>query len=238
MPSFTLTLYVYALPFTFHVLHKMRLEIGIIALVEEVLGIPAQRRAEFEWLINKPLAEHFGPYHPMVIDLFERMGGDPDGLFAKADGYLIPDAYFPEPYHFIFEFDELQHFTAFRKQTLEVYPEGVPLAFDRHKYIQFCVKYQEAAIQKGTDRFRRKTADFPFINGRAAQRAFFDTFRDLLPPLHGLRPTLRLAEFEVANILSGKLTGETARDYICSLLRSHEQGASTEQKGASTEQRS
>ena len=32
----------------------MRLEIGIIALVEEVLGVPAERRAQFDWLINKP----------------------------------------------------------------------------------------------------------------------------------------------------------------------------------------
>ncbi|MCZ6676648.1 MAG: hypothetical protein O7E52_05290 [Candidatus Poribacteria bacterium] len=197
----------------------MRLEIGIIALVEAVLGAPAERRAQFEWLINKPLATHFGRYHPMIIDLFEQMGGDSDGLFAKADGYLIPDAYFPEPYHFLFEFDELQHFTAYRKQTLAVYPADLTVAFNRQKYTQFCIRHQESALQKGTDRFRRKTADFPFINGRAAQRAFFDTFRDWLPPLHGLCPTLRLAEFEVTDILTGKLTGEAAKDYIRALLR-------------------
>jgi hypothetical protein len=196
----------------------MRLEIGIIALVEEILGVPAERRAQFDWLINKPLSAHFGKYHPMVLDLFAQMGGDQDGLFSKADGYLVPDAYFPEPYHFIFEFDELQHFTMFRTQTLVVYPEELSVAFDRQKYLQFCAKHQEAAIQKGPDRFRRKTADFPFINGRAAQRAFFDAFRDWLPPLHGLCPTLRLAEFEVADILAGKLTGQAAKGYIRALL--------------------
>ncbi|MBI1923980.1 hypothetical protein HYR99_06995, partial [Candidatus Poribacteria bacterium] len=62
------------------------------------------------------------------------------------------------------------------------------------------------------------TADFPFVNGRAAQRAFFDTFRDVLPPLHGLRPTLRLAEFEVAEILNGTLTGQAAKELVSSLL--------------------
>ena len=196
----------------------MRLEIGIIALVEEVLGVPAERRAQFEWLINKPLEAHFGEYYPMIIDLFDQMDGDKEGLFAKADGYLTPDAYFPAPYHFIFEFDELQHFTAFRQQTLGVYPENLALGFDRQAYTQLCVKHQEAAIRKGTDRFRRKTADFPFPNGRAAQRAFFDTFRDWLPPLHGLKPTLRLAEFEVSDILTGKLTGEAARGHIRLLL--------------------
>ena len=196
----------------------MRLEIGIIALVEEVLRVPAERRAQFDWLVNKPSPAHFGQYYPGIVDLFEKMGGDWDGLSTKADGYLTPDAYFPAPHHFIFEFDELQHFTVFRQKTLGVYPEGLAWGFDRQAYLQLCVKHQEMAIQKGTDRFRRKTADFPFFNGRAAQRAFFDTFRDWLPPLHGLKPTLRLAEFEVTDILSGKLTGEAARNCIRSLV--------------------
>ena len=167
----------------------MRLEIGIIALVEEVLGVPAERHARFDWLINKPFVAHFKPFvahfgehYPMILNLFELMGDNREGLFAKADEYLVPDAYFPDPYHFIFEFDELQHFMTFRKETLGAYREDFPLAFNRQKYIQFCVKYEDAAIQKGSDRFRRKTADFQFINGRTAQRAFFDTLRDLLPP--------------------------------------------------------
>ena len=52
----------------------MRLEIGIIALVEEVLGVPAERRAQFDWLINKPSPAHFGEYYPRIVDLFEKMG--------------------------------------------------------------------------------------------------------------------------------------------------------------------
>ena len=197
----------------------MRLEIGIIALVEEVLGVPAERRAKFHWLVNKPLAAHFVHYYPLVMDLFKQMGGARQGMFTKADGYLTPDAYFPEPYRFIFEFDELQHFTAFRKQTLLAYPADLSVAFDRQEYLRFCTEYEDAALQKGTDRFRRKTADFPFPNGRAAQRALFDTFRDWLPPLHGLRPTLRIAEFEVAGILVGEVGGEAARNHIRALIR-------------------
>lgn len=196
----------------------MRLEVGIIALVAEVLGVPAERHAQFEWLKNKPTAEHFGDYYRSILHLFEELAGDTDGLFGKADGYLTPDAYFREPYHFIFEFDELQHFTAARRKTLMLYPANAPLAFDRGQYLRFCEEHHEPALRKGTARFRRKTADFPFVNGRAAQRAFFDTFRDWLPPLHGLRPTLRIAEFEVADILSGELTGKAARDHIAELL--------------------
>jgi hypothetical protein len=196
----------------------MRLEVGIIALVAEVLGVPAERQAQFDWLRNKPTPEHFGDCYPKILHLFEELGGDKDGLFAKADGYLTPDAYFPEPYHFIFEFDELQHFTAPRQKTLTLYPADVPLAFNRREYLRFCAQHHEPALRKGTDRFRRKTADFPFLNGRAAQRAFFDTFRDWLPPLYGLRPTLRIAEFEVADILRGELVGKAARDHVAALL--------------------
>jgi hypothetical protein len=196
----------------------MRLEVGIIALVAEVLGVPAERHAQFDWLKNKPRAEHFGDYYPKILHLFEELGGDKDGLFAKADGYLTPDAYFPEPCHFIFEFDELQHFTAPRQKTLTLYPADVPLAFNRREYLRFCAQHHDSALRKGTDRFRRKTADFPFLNGRAAQRAFFDTFRDWLPPLHGFRPTLRIAEFEVADILRGELVGKAARDHVAALL--------------------
>lgn len=196
----------------------MRLEVGIIALVTEVLGVPAERHAQFDWLKNKPTPEHFGVHYPKILSLFERLGGDEDGLFGKADGFLTPDAYFREPYHFIFEFDELQHFTAPRQKTLMLYPAEVPLAYEREQYLRFCAENHESALRKGTDRFRRKTADFPFVNGRAAQRAFFDTFRDWLPPLHGLRPTLRIAEFEVTKVLRGELTGKAARDYVVALL--------------------
>ena len=197
----------------------MRLEVGIIAIMEQVLGMPAERRAQFEWLRNKPHPEHFGNAYADIMTLYTELEGDWKGTTAKADGYLIPDAYFPEPYHFIFEFDELQHFTCYRERTLQFYPSDVPLAYEPEMYQQFCRQYHEAALAKGTARFRRATADFPYENGRAAQRAFFDTFRDWLPPRHGLNPTVRLAEFEVTPILRGELTGKTATDYMEQLLR-------------------
>lgn len=196
----------------------MRLEVGIIALVEEVLGTTADRRAQFDWLRNKPSCKHFGKYYDAAMALYTELGGDWKGTTAKADGYLVPDAYFPAPYDFIFEFDELQHFTQFRERTFQFYPEGTPLAYVPEQYRQFCQQHHVAALAKGPERFRRHTADFPYTNGRAAQRAFFDTFRDWLPPLHGLNPTVRLAEFEVVPILNGELSDETAKVYMEQLL--------------------
>ncbi len=197
----------------------MRLEVGIIALVEAVFGTTAERRAQFDWLRNKPSPENFREHYDAAIALYTKLNGDSEGTTAKADGYLIPDAYFPEPYHFIFEFDELQHFTEYREQTFQFYPEKIPLAYAPQKYKQFCQQHHTAALAKGPARFRRPTADFPYANGRAAQRAFFDMFRDWLPPLHGLNPTVRLAEFEVAPILNGELTNEQAKIYMEHLLR-------------------
>ena len=80
----------------------MRLEVGIIALVAEVLGVPAERHAQFDWLINKPTPEHFGVHYPKILSLFERLGGDEDGLFGKADGYLTPGRLFPGALSFHF----------------------------------------------------------------------------------------------------------------------------------------
>ena len=197
----------------------MRLEVGIIALVEEVLATPAARRAQFEWLRNKPCPEHFGDAYDVLMALYAELEGDWAGTTAKAEGYLTPDAYFPEPYHFIFEFDELQHFTRFRERTFAFYPGDTPLAYSVEKYQRFCQQYHVAALAKGPARFRRRTADFPYVNGRAAQRAFFDTFRDWLPPRHGLNPTLRLSEFEVEPILKGDLTGNAAKAYMEQLLQ-------------------
>ncbi|MDE0469414.1 MAG: hypothetical protein OYL97_20375 [Candidatus Poribacteria bacterium] len=196
----------------------MRLEVGIIALVEEVFGIAAERRAEFDWLRNKPRHEDFGEYYDAVMALYIELEGVWENTTAKTDGYLTPDAYFPEPYHFIFEFDELQHFTQYREQTFRFYSENIRLGYEPQKYRQFCQQHHTAALAKGPDRFRRRTADFPYTNGRAAQRAFFDTFRDWLPPLHGLNPTVRLAEFEVKPILNGQLTGDAAKTYMERLL--------------------
>ena len=208
----------------------MRLEVGIIALVEEVLGITAERRPQFDWLRNKPRHIDFGEHYDAVMALYAELDGDWEQTTAKAEGYLIPDAYFPEPYHFIFEFDELQHFTQYRARTFRFYPANIRVAYAPQQYRQFCRQHHSAALAKGPDRFRRRTADFSYVNGRAAQRAFFDTFRDWLPPLHGLNPTVRLAEFEVTPILNGELTENAAKVYMERLLGERLKNVSTGKK--------
>lgn len=75
------------------------------------------------------------------------------------------------------EFDESQHFTEPRRISLEKYPEDLKLGFDRNQLIDLCAKI------KGKD------------NGppyRDEQRAWYDTLKDFLPTIKGLRPTVRL----------------------------------------------
>lgn len=78
---------------------------------------------------------------------------------------------------FILEFDESQHFTIPRKITLELYPENFKLGFNRERWIKLCKK------------INARDNDPPF---RDEQRAWYDTLRDFLPALLGLKPTVRL----------------------------------------------
>lgn len=90
------------------------------------------------------------------------------------------------------EVDELQHFTPYKSIALEAYPIDAELGFDLAEYISLCQRYGMEALSKGPLGYRASKPEFPFEYGRAAQRAYFDAFRDLLAPLHGLRPTLRI----------------------------------------------
>jgi hypothetical protein len=102
--------------------------------------------------------------------------------FAKAktlpncDFYVVPKPKQKFP-GFIVEFDESQHFTLPRKIALEKYPSDLKLGFNREKWIKLCKK------------IKAKDNDPPY---RDEQRAWYDTLRDFLPAILGLKPTVRL----------------------------------------------
>ena len=134
---------------------------------------------------------------PLLRPLFVALGGDLRALRTKTPVPLKVDAFFPPPYNFIFECDELQHFTAYRALTLRHYPADWPLGFDRVRYLNLCRKHAAAALDKGAASYRKSKFEFPFVNGRAAQRAFYDARRDLLAVSHGLRPVVRISQFDL-----------------------------------------
>ena len=91
---------------------------------------------------------------------------------------LMPpcDFYIFDP-PFILEFDESQHFSRARAIALDLYPDTLPLGFSLRRWRGLC-----AAINAVDD----EPID------RDERRAWYDTLRDLVPLVHGLRPTVRL----------------------------------------------
>ena len=78
---------------------------------------------------------------------------------------------------FILEFDECQHFSRARAIALDLYPDTLSLGFSPRRWRELC-----AAINAVDD----EPID------RDERRAWYDTLRDLVPLVHGLRPTVRL----------------------------------------------
>ena len=115
--------------------------------------------------------------------IFIAMGGDEAAMRSKSARALSPDGFLPER-NCLIEFDEIQHFTMYRKQTLELYPEDLKLGFNLSAYRRWCDEYAEKAFRKGAAGYRKPKAEFPFEGGRAAQRALFDAYRDLLTCPH------------------------------------------------------
>ena len=89
---------------------------------------------------------------------------------------FVPDA------GFIIEFDESQHFTIPRKISLQSYPDAHGLGFSSAKWIALCDKHHS----KDND-----------PHDRDEQRAWYDTLRDFLPEIRGLKPTVRLYSKEM-----------------------------------------
>ncbi|MFI0990427.1 hypothetical protein [Streptomyces exfoliatus] len=100
----------------------------------------------------------------------------------------------------ILEVDEKQHFTGARALTLEHYPAGVKLGFDASQWL--ARSRALAGREPGGGFGRPKPPLFPSDGGRHRQRAFRDALADLLPPVHGWLPTIRISDAEVAAITS------------------------------------
>lgn len=171
----------------------------VLDLVGHSLGVEVRHSPEFPWLRNRHLERDFGEYFPAIAEIFRTLGGDEATLASKRSLSLKPDGYICAPYNCLFEFDEFQHFSSARERTLLLLPANLPLGYSRAHYLELCRVHREDA---DSYRHAKRTPEFHFAGGRTAQRAYFDCFRDLLPTLHGLRPTIRLAEFDVQSISS------------------------------------
>jgi len=169
----------------------------ITEIVSKVLGETAQTSKKFDWFLNKHSKENFGKHFSNIDNVFKSLRGEITANQAKRTVGLECDAYFGGKYNFIFEFDEYQHFSSSRLKSIESYPTELKVYFDLENWKKLCKTHKDSA-----DKYRKSktTKDFNFVGGRTAQRAYLDCFRDLLPEIHGLNPTLRINEFEVVGI--------------------------------------
>lgn len=169
----------------------------ITELVQTVLNQKAETDIKFDWFVNKHLQKDFKNYYKIIDNIFVRLNGNKLGNENKQISKLQTDSYFGGNFNFLFEFDEFQHFSSSRKLTFDCYPKNLNLNFDISQWKKQC----ELTFTKA-DKYRKtkETKDFDFKGGRTAQRAYLDCFRDFLPEINGLKPTLRINEFEVFGI--------------------------------------
>ncbi len=172
---------------------KFKAEKMFFSFVSE-LGVEVDVTHKIHWLTNKITESD-----ELLWRIFIALDGNSEGMLTKGVRQLTPDGYLID-YNCIIEFDELQHFTEYRFQTLQYYPEEIRVGFDLDKYKSWCIQNAAAALRKGAVGYRKPKSEFPFENGRAAQRALFDACRDLLPHRYGLNPTVRISEFEVPSL--------------------------------------
>jgi hypothetical protein len=140
-----------------------------------------------------------GPALERISDGLRQVRGYAD--FIKTDRVPPCDFYVPDP-GFILEFDESQHFTRPRLVTLSLYPPDVRMGFSIDQWLGLCHRI-DARDNEPPDRDER--------------RAWYDTLRDLVPPFHGLEPTVRIYS-EVFRWCSLDKDSETDRGTFRSLL--------------------
>jgi len=167
----------------------------ITEIVSMVLNEKSQNK-KFSWFINQHQKIHFKESYDLINKIFLELNGTNS---IKRSVQLQSDSYFGGKFNFLFEFDEVQHFSTARLKTLSNYPNKLSLNYSIDDWKKWC---QIHSITADRYRFNKTTVDFCFSGGRTNQRVYLDCFRDLLPQHNGLNPTLRISEFEIKGITS------------------------------------
>lgn len=148
----------------------------------------------------------------VLAAIFTRVGGDRDVLpFARISA--LPVDFVHEPTGTLIEIDEPYHFTSHRLAALDLYPDDVPLGFDREAHKELCRELSATA-----DLHQRGLAARAFgFGGVPRERAYHDALRDLATPAMGHPPLVRIA---VGDEEDGAAAYRRHRDALASLLPS------------------
>ncbi len=173
----------------------------IVNLIEEILGSKAERQKTFDWLLNTHMSVENKQAMDTLDCIFIGLSGDKAKLLEKRKRKLRVDAYF-EKENLAIEIDELQHFTEFRLKTLNIIntSKDIDIGFNIDEYKRYCQENYTRAIEKGQPGYRKPKLEFPFEYGRAYQRAYFDSMRDILFPVYLKKSIIRISELELVLI--------------------------------------
>lgn len=196
-------------------------------MLEDRFGIEANYTFEGRspWLLNIPSRIMYGEIWDELSKVYGLLLDNTYNLEERitlADEKSIKrlarmDIWFAEPYNFICEFDENQHFNQYRRLTLENSYENFKFSFNKEDYLEICTS---RIINPGTSGFHKlKSKDclFPAMyecekqDNRLRQRAFRDFLKDIVPIYLGYNPTMRI-NYKVTN---GKIKGFDEDDLNC-----------------------
>lgn len=173
-----------------------RLQLRTIEVAEAAFGSAVAPGTAPEWL-SRPGRSECGPLWPAVSAIYAALADGlvlPDTMPLRerraVDGVVTDDAGIAH----VLEVDEKQHFNAYRYASLERYPRDTELRFPLDSWKEASSKKRRL---EGGGFARPRPPMFGMENGRHRQRAFRDALADLLPPLHGWGPTIRIAHFEL-----------------------------------------
>jgi hypothetical protein len=170
------------------------LERAVVELVVDVLGCTLGTTPE--WLLRPGRIECRTQWD-MACAIYRDLTGHelPDEMPRRESRCVDAVLVSPTGAQRILEVDETQHFNRFRSRTLRHYQASIPVAFDSAEWIR---RGEYITKLRGGGFGKPKPPLFPTEGGRHVQRAYRDALADILPIEHGWSPTLRIADFEVA----------------------------------------
>jgi hypothetical protein len=166
-------------------------------------GVPLERRS-YDWLCEQG---HVGLERvakarrdPAIVApvkaaldvlaaIYARLRGDVAVLHAARANLLLPVDLVHAASGTVIEVDGPEHFTSFRRSTLDLYPAGAGSGFDLADYRARCDRLAPASDLLG----RGLPAKGFGFGGVARERAYHDALRDLGFPAMGHPPVLRIA---------------------------------------------
>lgn len=145
-----------------------------------------------EWLnrrghLGLPNDGRFAAARAALERVYVALGGDL-AMLATATTTPLRGDFVHAPSGTLIEVDESQHFTSARLRSLELYPPGSLLGFDRDRYVELCEQWH----RRSDGYYRTKPARGFGAGGRQRQRAYYDALRDLATPAAGRPPLIRI----------------------------------------------